>query len=293
MLRSMTGFGRCFLEEDRWTQVWEVRSVNSRHLDIRWRLPSQTRCFEPALEKVVKQQATRGRVEISLHVQMYRQEAQVATFNEDQADAMLAALAAFAASRGESFTPDYNRFLSQSSLWEDSIQETDDSLGESLERGLILALEDWNESRALEARALENDLLLRLVRMEEWVARIHERAPDIKEERFATVRERLGELLERFGQEVDEGRFLQEVAQMADRLDVSEELTRLAAHFERFRTLLAHGGDAGRKLDFTMQEAFREVTTCGNKIQDMQVSRLVVDLKNELEKCREQIQNVE
>ena len=293
MLRSMTGFGRCFLEEDRWTQVWEVRSVNSRHLDIRWRLPSQARCFESALEKVVKRHATRGRVEISLHVQMYRQEAQAATFNEDQADAMLAALAAFAASRGENFIPDYNRFLSQSSLWEESIQETDDALGESLERGLTLALDDWNESRALEAKALENDLLLRLVRMEEWVARIHERAPDIKEERFATVRERLSELLERCGQDLDESRFLQEIALMADRLDVSEELTRLAAHFERFRALLSQGGDSGRKLDFTMQEAFREVTTCGNKIQDLQVSRLVVDVKNELEKCREQIQNVE
>lgn len=100
-------------------------------------------------------------------------------------------------------------------------------------------------------------------------------------------------MLERLGQELDENRFLQEVAYMADRLDVSEELTRLGAHMNRLREIVSQGGDVGRRLDFTLQECFREVTTCGNKIQDLQISRLIVDLKNELEKCREQVQNLE
>jgi uncharacterized protein (TIGR00255 family) len=129
--------------------------------------------------------------------------------------------------------------------------------------------------------------------MEEWLERIRERAPYVKEERFVAVRERVSELLERYGQELEEGRFLQEITLMADRLDVTEELTRLGAHLERLRELFSLGADAGRKLDFTLQECFREIATCGNKIQDVQVSRLVVDLKNELEKCREQVQNVE
>lgn len=293
MLRSMTGFGRCFLEEEHWTQVWEVRSVNGRHLDVRWRLPAQARSFESVLEKLVKAHAARGRVEISLFLQMHRRDVQSANFNEDQADAMLEALSAFAASRGDDFTPDYSRLLTISYLWEEGAPEPDDAMAQSLERGLAMALEDWNESRALEAKALEKDLLTRILRLEEWVQRIRERAPSIKEERFAQVRERLGELLERHGQELDEGRFLQEVTLLADKLDVSEELTRLGVHLERLRELLAAGKDAGRKLDFTLQECFREITTCGNKIQDVQVSRLVVDVKNELEKCREQVQNVE
>ena len=293
MLRSMTGFGRCFLEEERWTQIWEVRSVNGRHLDVRWRLPMQARSLEPVLEKVVKQHAARGRVEVSLFLQMHRQGMQAVAFNEDQADSMLETLAAFAASRGDEFTPDYNRLLGLSYLWEEGPIEPDDTLSQSLERGLAMALEDWNESRALEAKALEKDMLTRLLCMEEWVERIRERAPDIKEERFDTVRERLTDILERHGQDLDEGRFLQEITLMADKLDVSEELTRLGVHLDRLRELLALGKDAGRKLDFTMQECFREITTCGNKIQDVQVSRLVVDLKNELEKCREQVQNVE
>jgi len=293
MLHSMTGFGRCFLEEERWTQVWEIRSVNGRHLDVRWRLPAQARAFEPVLEKLVKQHAARGRLEISLFLQMQRESARNVSFDEDQADAMLEALAAFAASRGDDFTPDYNRLLHLSFLWDEGGAEADDALAQSLERGLTLALEDWNESRALEAKALEKDLLTRILRMEEWVGCIRERAPFIKEERFALVRERLSDILERHGQELEESRFLQEITLLADKLDVSEELTRLAAHLDRLRDLLDAGKDAGRKLDFTMQEVFREITTCGNKIQDVQLARLVVDLKNELEKCREQVQNIE
>lgn len=293
MLRSMTGFGRCFMEDDNWTQVWEVRSVNGRHLDIRWRLPAQARPFEAVLEKLVKQNASRGRLEISLHLQLGKNAEKEASFNEDRADAMLEALASFAASRGDDFKPDYSRMLGLSHLWDEDLPEQDDALAQSLERGLTMALDDWNESRVLEAKALEKDMLTRILRMEEWVRRISERAPSIKEERFAQVRDRLAEALERQGAELDENRFLQEIVLLADKLDVSEELTRLAVHLDRLRELLGIGADAGRKLDFTMQECFREITTCGNKIQDVQVSRLVVDLKNELEKCREQVQNVE
>ncbi len=292
MLRSMTGFGRCFLEDDDRTQIWEIRSVNGRHLDIRWRLPAPARPFETALEKVVKAHACRGRLEISLHLDE-RDAGQSAAFNEDLAHAMLDRLADFASARGDEFAPDYARLLGLSFLWDEGLPEEDDSLGASLEQGLIAALADWNESRALEGAALEKDLLARILHMEEWVARIAERAPDIKEERFTAVRARLDEVIDGHGAELEEGRFLQEIVLLADKLDVSEELTRLGAHLERLRELLSLDRDAGRKLDFTMQECFREVATCGNKIQDVQVSRLVVDLKNELEKCREQVQNLE
>ncbi|WP_027188586.1 YicC/YloC family endoribonuclease [Desulfovibrio cuneatus] len=293
MLHSMTGFGRSLLEEERWTQVWEIRSVNGRHLDIRWRLPYEARAFEGLFEKKVKTFACRGRLEISLHMQRHRQDGMYARFNEGQADAMLEAVAAFAASRGDEFVPDYNRFLSQTSFWEDSSQDMEDDLAQSLEAGLAAALEDWNEARITEGRALERDLLMRLAHMEEWAQRIEARAPAIKEERFALVRDRVGDILASLGQELDEGRFLQEVVLLADKMDVTEELTRLRAHFARLHELVPLGRDAGRKLDFTLQECFREVSTCGNKVQDMHVSRLVVDLKNELEKCREQVQNVE
>lgn len=292
MVRSMTGFGRSFLEDSLCWQVWEIRSVNGRHLDVRWRLPLEARPFEGTLEKMLKQHASRGRVEVSLNLTLVSLEA-VPIFNEELAGGMLDTMEAFAHSRGDSFTPDYNRLCTMSSLWSNPMDDMDEALQGSLEKGFALALEDWDESRTSEGKALCNDLTTRLLRMDGWVERIRERAPQIKEERFNTVQERLAELLERVGQELDENRFLQEIAIMADKLDVSEELTRLAAHSDRLRELLSQGGEVGRKLDFTLQECFREVTTCGNKVQDLQVSRLIVDLKNELEKCREQVQNLE
>lgn len=292
MLHSMTGFGRCFLEDDVLTQTWEIRSVNNRFLDIKWRLPLFARPLEGRLERVVKKHASRGRVEITLNAQ-FTAVPSAPQFNAAQASAMLETVAALAASRGEEFVPDYGRLLTMSSLWQEDSDEMDDDRIATLEQGLEAALADWNESRQVEAKALEKDILTRILRMEEWLSLIEESAPGIKEERFETVRERLQELMEQYGQTLDDGRFLQEIALMADKLDVSEEITRLNAHLERLRELLASGEDAGRRLDFTMQECFREINTCGNKIQNSQISRLVVDFKNELEKCREQVQNLE
>ena len=202
-------------------------------------------------------------------------------------------MAALADLHGDTFEPDYNALFAIPTLWERESEDGDDEMEERLEEGLIAALEDWNESRETEGAALARDMTSRIAQMEEWVSRIDERAPEIKEERFAVLRERLSEALAAVNGELEEGRFLQEMVVLSDKLDVSEDLTRLHAHLERLRDLLEIGTDAGRRLDFTLQECFREIATCGNKIQDAQTSRLVVDFKNELEKCREQVQNLE
>ena len=293
MPHSMTGFGRSITEDEKFAQQWEIRSVNSRHLDLKWRLPMVVRSLETQLEKVVRRFVQRGRVEISLSLKRVNGMRPAADFDAQQAAAMLAALARFAQSRDDSFVPDYNALLGLPTLWGDRCSETDEGLRTRLEDGLNMALHDWNEARAREGRALSTDLHSRILRMEEWLARIEERAPAIKEERQQQIRERLNESLQSLGTELDEGRFLQEVVILCDKLDVSEELTRLRTHLERLRELLETGADAGRRLDFTLQECFREISTCSNKTQDVQLSRLVVDFKNELEKCREQVQNLE
>lgn len=293
MLRSMTGFGRCVAESPDITQLWEIKSVNGRHLDIKWRLPATVRSLETRLEKVVRSYASRGRVEISLTLQYVDAAGLGQHFDAVQAGAMLDALRSLAEQRGDSFTPDYNAFLHLPTLWSDSDSETDEELALRLEEGLAIALEDWNDARAREGKALATDMHSRILRMQEWREVIAERAPEIREERAQALRERLAEALAALGQELEEGRFLQEITLLADRLDVSEELTRLDTHLERLRELLEAGRDAGRRLDFTLQECFREINTCGNKLPDVQLSRLVVDFKNELEKCREQVQNLE
>ena len=269
MLRSMTGFGRCVMEDADWTQTWEIRSVNNRHLDLKWRLPLQARGLESRLERVVRRFAARGRMEITLTLQQRGAVANL-RFDAAQASAMLDQVAALADLHGDTFEPDYNALFAIPTLWERESEDGDDEMEERLEEGLIAALEDWNESRETEGAALARDMTSRIAQMEEWVSRIDERAPEIKEERFAVLRERLSEALAAVNGELEEGRFLQEMVVLSDKLDVSEELTRLHAHLERLRDLLEIGTDAGRRLDFTLQECFREIATCGNKIQDAQ-----------------------
>ncbi|MEZ0576242.1 YicC/YloC family endoribonuclease [Halodesulfovibrio aestuarii] len=293
MLKSMTGYGRCTHEGDGFTMTWEVRSVNSRHLDLKWRLPMLARSLETRFEKTVRKFGQRGRVEITLNLQIQRAELQAVSFNNAQASAMLDELAKFANERGDDFAPDYTRMLGMSFLWEDSNKEPEKEFAQTLVEGLELALADWNEARATEATALSADMLERTGRMRDWVETITERAPQIKEERFATLRDRLTEVLARVESELEEQRFLQEITVLSDKLDVSEEITRLNAHLERLEELIKGGGEAGKRLDFTLQECFREVNTCGNKIQDQHIARIIVDFKNELEKCREQVQNLE
>lgn len=293
MLRSMTGFGRCVMEDADWTQTWEIRSVNNRHLDLKWRLPVQIRGMETRLEKAVRRFAARGRIEISLVLQQREGVQGPILFNNVQASSMLDAVAALADLHGDTFEPDYNLLFTIPELWEREEEDSDEEMEVRLEEGLVAALEDWNESREAEGSALARDMDTRLLRLEQWLTQIDERAPSIKEERFVLLRERLTEVLTAINNELEENRFLQEVVILADKLDVSEELTRLHAHLGRLHELLNKGKDAGRRLDFTLQECFREITTCGNKIQDIQISRLVVDFKNELEKCREQVQNLE
>lgn len=293
MLKSMTGFGRCCLDEAGMVQTWEVRSVNNRFLDVKWRLPPLARGMEDSLDKVVRQHASRGRVDIALSLTVNRDDLCAVNFNSLQASAMLEKMAEFAEEQELTFEPDLNRFLSLPFLWEDNSAENYDELLHILSQGLEVALSDWNESRAREGKALERDLMERILRMQEWVEHLKEQAPTLKEERFNALRERMDEMLSRYSLELEESRFLQEITILSDRVDVSEELTRLASHLDLLTELMGQGTDVGRRLDFAVQECFREITTCGNKVQDAQVQRLVVDFKNELEKCREQVQNLE
>ena len=290
-LRSMTGFGRFQQDNGDVVQTWEIRSVNSRFLDLKWKLPPQARNMEARFEKIVRRFASRGRVEISLNLQFSG--VSRVSFDAAQASAMLDAVKAFASSRGDIFDVDYMALMQLSPLWTSGGEEDDEALFDTLSAGLEGALADWNEARETEAVALSRDLEARFSRMAEWISAIEERAPEVKAARFEQVRERLTDMLNSLGGELEENRFLQEVVILADKLDVTEELIRLHSHLVRLASLMESGEDAGRKLDFTLQESFREINTCGNKIEDAQVSRIVVDCKNELEKCREQVQNLE
>ena len=293
MPKSMTGYGKSSLESDAFTQVWEVRGVNSRFLDLKWRLPLFLRPSEAALERVVREAVARGRLEVHLEFSPKHTDMWKATLNKGLAGAMLDEVAELAQSRGIAYTPDVNRLLSLSHLWQEDAVNPDPSLFATLADGLRLALTDFNDARAREGRGLADDLLARILKLNTWQKTIAAAAPAVKAEKMDQLVARITAVLEKVGVEPTQDRLLQETAILSDRLDVSEEMTRLAGHLARLEGLLREGGEIGKRLDFLIQEAFREINTCGNKAQNLDISRLVVDFKAELEKCREQVQNLE
>lgn len=290
----MTGFGRSVVENDNFIQQWEIKSVNSRFLDLKWRIPVILRPFEAAFEKIAKKYMGRGHVDISLDLKFSSTNMPSPAFNSSLADAMLSNLEKFAGKRGHKPAINYGILLGMEQFWGEPEFVADENFFCQLSDGLLLVLKDWNDSRSIEGASLGVDLLIRIERLEDWLRQIKARTPEVRKERIKALTERLNEFLAAAGcGSLDEGRLLQEIVILSDKIDVTEELVRLNAHLERLRELLAQGADTGRKLDFTLQECFREINTCGNKLTDPQVSRIVVDFKNELEKCREQVMNLE
>lgn len=293
MPKSMTGFGRGQTESPLADATWEVRSVNSRYLDIKWRLPVFLRSCEQDLEKVVRRFAERGRLEIVCDFRPHRPEALDVALNVPLAQAMIRSVSELAASLGHAFAPDYTRLLTIGSLWQEGMKDAPPELMQALVDGLAAAMADHGRSRLSEGAALAADILARLKTLSAWREDLARLAPKVKEDKFQALRGRLSAVLEKLGVEPTEDRVLQEVAVLTDKLDVSEELTRLAAHLERIAEMAGRDDDVGKRMDFLIQEAFREINTCGNKAQNIEMSRIVVEFKAELEKCREQVQNIE
>ncbi|WP_029894334.1 YicC/YloC family endoribonuclease [Desulfohalovibrio reitneri] len=293
MIRSMTGFGRYEAVADDWTVTWEVKSVNGRFLDAKWRTPTALRGREQAWEKTLREYAARGRVELYLGVRFTRSEAASVSLNRPVAAAMLSELRDLAQDTGAEFIPDLNRLLALPALWQEEASDEDSPLALDADAALREALASWNRSREGEGRATAADLGSRLATLQQLIEQIRQRVGVASEEKFASLRQRVGDLLAEAGADSNGDRMLQEIAILADRLDVSEELNRLDTHLGRFASILERGGEVGKKLDFLVQETFREMNTCGTKSQDAEISRLVVDGKAELEKIREQVQNLE
>lgn len=292
---SMTGFGRFETTTPRFSHVWEIKSVNGRFLDVKWRLPAAMRSSEIRWERMLRGSAARGRLDVSLDLEVMDPELLGVKLNRAVTMAMLSELERLAEEKFHlSYTPDFNRLLTVPALWRDHQSgEPDQGLVKSLDAGLQAALDDWNAARAVEGANTARDLHERMAVLHRVEQEITERVPVLLEEKKGALAERIREGLAAAGASFSEDRMLQEIALLADRLDVNEELTRLAEHLRRLEEVLGQEGEVGKRLDFLLQEAFREINTCGNKCQDAHVSALVVEFKAELEKCREQVQNIE
>lgn len=293
MAKSMTGYGRFMAQEKGWNITWEIRSLNSRYLDLKWKIPPSLFAHQKNWEQEVKGLAQRGGIELFLRLTITDPTLQSLTLDSTQAQAMLAALSALAQETEVNFVPDLNRLLSIPSLWKDAGSIDFPQLVASLTHSLVQALVSWDATRAQEGQALVKDLLQRFDHLAQIVAQIKDLAQSTAAQRFELMHERINKLMAETNINIDPDRMVQELAIIADRIDISEELTRLEIHLQGIKNILHDSAPMGRKLDFMVQECFREINTCGNKSQNTDISQLVVNFKAELEKCREQIQNLE
>ncbi len=293
MVKSMTGYGSYQEEDESCFQFWEIKSVNSKQLSLKWKLPSFLQFMEPGWERIVRQYVERGRVEIRLHWKLLSSEKLPISLNKSYVRAMFDQLAILAEEKGEQFHPDFNSLLKINFIWQETSLEETDHIVKTFQSGLVGALENWNNSRTKEGEYIQPDLLKRLEKIQQWLKEIENRSTFLAQEKYAALKQRLNSLLEDMHKDPDQDRLLQEFALISDKLDISEETTRLNTHIDTLNAYLQSNRAGGRNLDFLLQECFREINTCGNKAQDTEVSHLAVNIKTELEKCREQVQNLE
>ncbi len=291
MIRSMTGFGSGRGAAPGEDVEVEVRSVNHKFCEVKVRMPRELGALEHELVRTVKERLARGGVEVTVRrtaagaglaprVDVLLAESYARAFAEIQARLGLPGAVTLA---------DVLAAEGVVRLEERAVDL--DAVSSALRAGLAAALDALVEMRAREGAALARDLSARLELVERLVARVAELSPQLVEQYRARLDERIAELAR--GVALDPSRLAQEVALFADRTDVAEEITRLGSHVAQVRALLALAGPAGRKLDFLVQEMHREVNTIGSKSQSAEVAGIVVALKAEVERMREQVQNVE
>ena len=292
MIKSMTGFGRCEVITAEYKISVEIKAVNHRYLDLSIKLPKKFNYFEASIRNLLKTYIQRGKVDVFISCEDYTEEKLCLRYN-----------AALAAEYMNCFEKMREQFGIENDvkvstlarmpevLTMDQAPEDEEQMWKQLSGVVEEAAKKFVDSRAQEGEKLKSDLLGKLDYMEELVSFIVERSPRILAEYRAKLEGKVKELLE--GAAIDEGRIATEVTIYADKICVDEEMVRLRSHIDATRKELIAGGSVGRKLDFIAQEMNREANTTLSKSTDLALSDRGIALKTEIEKVREQIQNIE
>ena len=289
---SMTGYGKGEYTQEGLEIVCEIKTVNNRYLDVSIKAPRIFVCMEDVIRNIVRKKLTRGHADVFVSVKDKRERE-----TSLSVDLALASSYVKVAKELKTAFPDVQDDFTLSFLLrypdvlkqEDS-QTLDEDLVNGLQTALEAALDNLNQMRKVEGEKLKEDMLARVGTIETLVAEISERAPFIQKEYREKIENRVREYLGEAT--VDEGRLLNEVAVFADRTNIDEELTRLRSHISQFKSICEEG-IVGRKLDFLVQEFNREANTTCSKSNDVTITRAGLALKNEIEKIREQVQNLE
>ncbi|MBR3602053.1 MAG: YicC family protein [Lachnospiraceae bacterium] len=292
MIKSMTGFGRCEVSENDRKFTVEMKSVNHRYLDVNIKMPKKLNFFESAIRALLKDYIQRGKVDMFITYEDMTENNVSIKYNKEIAAEYLKYLKDMA----EEFTLDNDICVSTLSRYPEvfTMEEVaidEEGIWKTLEKAIKGAAEGFVETRIKEGENLRNDLISKLDGMLSHVDFIQERSPQIIAEYKQKLEDRVKDLLADV--KVDENRLLMEVTIFADKVCVDEEIVRLKSHIETTKATLQAGGSMGRKLDFIAQEMNREANTILSKANDLEISNRAIELKTEIEKVREQIQNIE
>lgn len=292
MIKSMTGFGRSELIEGERKITVEIKSVNHRYLDVNIKMPKKLNFFEAAIRNELKKYMQRGKVDVFISYEDYTESNICVKYNRELAAEYMKYLSQMA----EEFSLDNDVRVSALSRYPEVLSMEEQTLDEEelwqmLSKAIEKAAEGFVEARVKEGGNLREDLLDKLDDMLAHVEYITKRSPEIVTQYKQKLEDKVKELLG--DAQIDESRLLTEVTIFADKVCVDEELVRLRSHIETTKENLAQGGSIGRKLDFIAQEMNREANTILSKANDLEISNRAIELKTEIEKVREQIQNIE
>ena len=292
MVKSMTGYGRAVETVNGREFTVEIRSVNNRYLDCTVKLPRSFSFAEEAVKAAVKAAVSRGKVDVYISVRSETEADVQVTLNKPVVEGYLAAMRQMVSDYGVTDDISVSTLSRMSDVFVvDKPKADEDQLKADLLSVVEKALLAYDAMRVTEGLALENDLRSRANTILELVAQVEELNPKTVSDYRKRLEEKMREVLE--NKSIDESRILTEAAIFADKVAVDEETVRLRSHLEQMDAMLAGYGGIGRKLDFLLQEMNREANTTGSKCSDVKVARIVVDIKAELEKIREQTQNIE
>jgi uncharacterized protein (TIGR00255 family) len=292
MIKSMTGYGRGEWQEDEKRVEVEVKSFNHRYLDISPHLPRRLNSLEAQVRNLIKQRVSRGRLEVSVQIDDSSLVEQKLELDVALAQDYHLALKTLQQELGIPGEIRLETLANFRDIFTRKEVETDlEKEWASLQTALEAALRSLEQMRRDEGLALRGDFLGRLTAVEEMAREIEKKAPLALEACRDRLAERVQELSR--GLPVDEARLAQEVAYLAERSDITEELVRIRSHLNQFREMLDDSEPVGRKLEFLLQEINREANTIGSKVSDAGIAQVAVGIKSELEKMREQVQNVE
>lgn len=292
MIKSMTGFGAGDAETADFKVHIEVKAVNQRFLETNYHMPYSMNMFENQLTKKIKEYASRGKLDINIRFQDLRDKAVTVKVDKGLVDAYGQALQEISSQLELSAPVTAAQIASYPDVLKLNEENADlEAAQPVLMQAMEQALESFVAMREAEGQNIQRDLLARIGTLENFVGELEKLAPEI----VATYRQRLENLLREYlaKEDIEESRIIQEVALFTDKVNYTEETVRLRSHFDQFRQIITAGEPVGRKLDFLIQEMNREINTVASKANSAGAAQFVVDVKSEIEKIREQIQNIE